>query len=91
MTPEPDTPPTLTPDTNPLGDLVHAALQSKKHLGEASASTGTFTHPCIACLGLMHPKNSMSDKSPERTHFELNLWTLQVPPPTRHRPCLGLG
>lgn len=40
MTPEPDTPPTSTPDSNPLGDLIHAALQSKEYLGEPSASTG---------------------------------------------------
>lgn len=41
MTPEPDTPPTLTPDSYPLGDLIHAALRSKEYLGESSAGTGT--------------------------------------------------
>lgn len=39
MSPEPDTPPTSTPDTYPLGDLIHAALRSKEYLGESS---GTF-------------------------------------------------
>lgn len=42
MTPEPDTPPTSAPDSYPLGDLIHAALQSKEYLGKASAGTGTL-------------------------------------------------
>lgn len=50
MTPESDTPPTSTPDSYPLGDLIHAALQSKEYLGEASAGTGTLTY---AFNGLM--------------------------------------
>lgn len=44
MTPETDTPPTLTPDSYPLGDLIHAALRSKEYLGESSAGTGTLAH-----------------------------------------------
>lgn len=47
MTPEPDTPPTSTPDSYPLGDLIHAALQSKEYLREASAGTGTLTHALL--------------------------------------------
>lgn len=39
MTPELDTPPTPNPDSYPLGDLIHAALQSKEYLGRASAGT----------------------------------------------------
>lgn len=44
MTPEPDAPRTSTPDSYPLGGLIHAALQSKEYLGEASegASTHAF-------------------------------------------------
>lgn len=42
MNPEPDTPPTSSPDSYPLGDLIHAALQSKEYLGQASAATGTL-------------------------------------------------
>lgn len=42
MTPEPDTPPTSPPDSYPLGDMIHAALQSKEYLGRASAGTGTL-------------------------------------------------
>lgn len=42
MTPEPDTPPTSPPDSYPLGDMIHAALQSKEYLGRASADTGTL-------------------------------------------------
>lgn len=41
MTPEPDTPPTLTPDSYPLGDLIHAAMRRKEYLGESSAGAGT--------------------------------------------------
>lgn len=44
MTPETDTPQTSTPGSYPLGDLIHAALQSKEYLGEASAGTGTLTY-----------------------------------------------
>ncbi|CAF91802.1 unnamed protein product [Tetraodon nigroviridis] len=51
MTPEPDTPPTLTPDSYPLGDLIHAALRSKEYLGESSAGTGTTTNPTQAVPG----------------------------------------
>lgn len=36
ITPEPDTPPTSAPDTYALGDLIHAALQSKEYLGQTS-------------------------------------------------------
>lgn len=43
MTPEPDTPPTLTPDSYPPGDLIHAVLRSKEYLGESAAGTGTGT------------------------------------------------
>lgn len=39
MTPEPDAPPTPAPDSYPPEDLIHAALQSKKYLGQASAGT----------------------------------------------------
>lgn len=42
MTPEPDTPPTSTPEPYHLGDLIHAALRSKEYLGESSA--GTLAH-----------------------------------------------
>lgn len=48
MTPEPDTPPTPTPDSYPLGDLIHAALQSKEYLGETSAGTGTLRQTFMA-------------------------------------------
>lgn len=48
MTPEPDTPSTLTPDSYPLGDLIHAALRSKEYLGESSAGTGTPAHALTA-------------------------------------------
>lgn len=48
MTPEPDAPPTSTPDSYPLGDLIHAALQSKEYLGEASAGTGKLTQAFMA-------------------------------------------
>lgn len=44
MTPKIDTPQTSTPGSYPLGDLIHAALQSKEYLGEASAGTGTLTY-----------------------------------------------
>lgn len=43
MTPEPDTPGTSTPDSYPLGDLIHAALRSKEYLGESSAAAGTLS------------------------------------------------
>lgn len=51
MTPEPDTPPSSTPDSYPLGDLIHAALQSKEYLGRASADMGTLTH--VGLYGLV--------------------------------------
>lgn len=85
MTPEPDTPPTSTPDSYPLGDLIHAALQSKEYLGEAPAGTGTLTQAYMALV--MHVGNC----SLEITNTELNLWTLQVLPPTQRRLCPGSG
>lgn len=55
MTPEPDNPPTSTPDTYPLGDLIHAALRSKEYLGESS---GTFapalTAHCSEVTAIAH-------------------------------------
>lgn len=55
MTPEPDTPPTLTPDSYPPGDLIHAVLRSKEYLGESAAGTGTLAHAltvnCNAAAG----------------------------------------
>lgn len=43
MTPEPDTPPTSSPDSYPMSDLFHAALQSKEYLGRASAGAQPLT------------------------------------------------
>ncbi|XP_059204493.1 seizure protein 6 homolog isoform X1 [Centropristis striata] len=64
MTPEPDTPPTSTPDSYPLGDLIHAALQSKEYLGDASASTGTTTNPTQAVPGLGQTESTATVISP---------------------------
>ncbi|XP_070779070.1 seizure protein 6 homolog [Enoplosus armatus] len=64
MTPEPDTPPTSTPDSYPLGDLIHAALQSKEYLGEASAGTGTTTNPTQAVPGLGQTESTATVISP---------------------------
>eukprot|EP00064_Thunnus_orientalis_P015369 superscaffoldBa00002838_g15421 len=64
MTPEPDTPPTSTPDSYPLGDLIHAALQSKEYLGQASAGTGTTTNPTQAVPGLGQTESTATVISP---------------------------
>ncbi|XP_010769238.1 seizure protein 6 homolog [Notothenia coriiceps] len=64
MTPEPDTPPTPTPESYPLGDLIHTALQSKEYLGEASASTGTATNPTQAVPGLGQSESTATVISP---------------------------
>uniref|UniRef100_A0A3B4UZV7 Seizure related 6 homolog like 2 n=1 Tax=Seriola dumerili TaxID=41447 RepID=A0A3B4UZV7_SERDU len=64
MNPEPDTPPTSTPDSYPLGDLIHAALQSKEYLGRASAGTGTTTNPTQAVPGLGQTESAATVISP---------------------------
>uniref|UniRef100_A0A674MG87 Seizure related 6 homolog like 2 n=1 Tax=Takifugu rubripes TaxID=31033 RepID=A0A674MG87_TAKRU len=61
MTPESDTPPTSTPDTYPLGDLIHAALRSKEYLGESS---GTTTNPTQAVPGLGRAESTATVISP---------------------------
>lgn len=66
MNPEPDTPPTSSPDSYPLGDLVHAALQSKEYLGKASAGT----------LKQIHQFSHAIDCLLQIPHIEYNLWTV---------------
>uniref|UniRef100_A0A3B4AL57 Uncharacterized protein n=1 Tax=Periophthalmus magnuspinnatus TaxID=409849 RepID=A0A3B4AL57_9GOBI len=57
MTPEPDTPPTSSPDTYPPGELLHAALQSKEYLG-------TTTNPTQAVPRLRQSESTAAGLSP---------------------------
>lgn len=40
LTPDSEAPPTMTSDPRPLGELLHAALMSKKYLGQSSGNIG---------------------------------------------------
>lgn len=40
LTPDSEAPPTITSDPRPLGELIHAALMSKKYLGQSSGNIG---------------------------------------------------
>ncbi|GAA6068668.1 seizure protein 6 homolog isoform X1 [Tachysurus ichikawai] len=48
LTPDSEAPPTMTSDPRPLGELLHAALMSKKYLGQSSGNIGTTTNPTQA-------------------------------------------
>ncbi|MCJ8739210.1 hypothetical protein PDJAM_G00044570 [Pangasius djambal] len=48
LTPDSEAPPTMTSDPRPLGELIHAALMSKKYLGQSSGIIGTTTNPTQA-------------------------------------------
>uniref|UniRef100_A0A3P9KXN6 Seizure related 6 homolog (mouse)-like 2 n=1 Tax=Oryzias latipes TaxID=8090 RepID=A0A3P9KXN6_ORYLA len=62
MTPEPDIPPTAARDSYPPEDLIHAALQSKKYLGQASA--GTTTNPTQAVPEFKQTESTSTPLSP---------------------------
>lgn len=40
LTPDAEAPPTMTSEPRPLGELIHAALMSKKYLGQSSSNIG---------------------------------------------------
>lgn len=43
LTPDSEAPPTMTSDPRPLGELIHAALMSKKYLGQSSGNIGEIS------------------------------------------------